>query len=122
MRMLNASRWTLLVTLLCAPAVAEAHAFLEHAEPKVGSTVDASPKEVKVFFTEEVEPAFSTLRVLDGGEHELDKKDTHVDGDNQKLLIVTVPPLPPGTYKVEWKVVASDTHHTQGSFTFTVKE
>ena len=111
----------LVVGLLAWPAVSEAHAFLEHAEPKVGSTVEVSPKEVKVYFTEEVEPAFSTLRVLDAGEHEMDKKDTHVDGDNPKLLIVSVPALPPGTYRVEWKVVASDTHHTKGSFSFTVK-
>lgn len=105
---------------LC-PTLADAHAFLDHAEPRVGSTVAESPKQVKVYFTEEVEPAFSTLRVLDSGDHEVDKKDTHIDPDNQKLLIVSVPPLTPGTYKVIWKVVASDTHHTQGSFSFTVQ-
>ncbi len=51
----------------------------------------------------------------------MDKKDTHVDPDHKELLIVSVSDLPAGQYKVAWSVVASDTHHTQGDFKFTVK-
>jgi hypothetical protein len=109
------------VVVLACPLVAGAHAFLDHADPKVGSTVDTPPKEIKAYFTEEVEPAFSTLRVLDDRGNEVDKKDTHLDPDDHKLLIVSLPELKPGTYKVEWKVVASDTHHTKGTFSFTFK-
>ena len=29
-------------------------------------------------------------------------------------------PLPPGVYTVNWHAVSVDTHHTQGSFNFTV--
>jgi copper resistance protein C len=29
--------------------------------------------------------------------------------------------LPPGNYKVFWKVLSVDTHHTEGSFGFEVK-
>lgn len=107
--------------LLACPVLASAHAFLDHADPKVGSTVETPPKEIHAYFTEEVEPAFSTLRVLDSDGNEIDKKDTHLDKDDHKLLIVSLPDLKPGTYKVEWKVVASDTHHTKGSFSFTFK-
>ena len=42
-----------------------AHAFLDHAEPKVGSTVANSPTELKIWFTQNLEPAFSTLEVQD---------------------------------------------------------
>ena len=100
--------------------VAQAHAFLDHAEPRVGSTVSDSPTEVKIWFTEEVEPAFSVIQVKDDKGSEVDSSDTHVDPSNQKLLIVSVPKLSPGKYSVTWKVVASDTHHTQGTFSFTV--
>jgi len=48
----------------CA-TLAEAHAFLDHAEPKVGSTVKGSPTEVKIWFTEELEGAFSKIEVFD---------------------------------------------------------
>jgi copper resistance protein C len=32
-----------------------------------------------------------------------------------------VKPLSAGEYKVHWQAVSVDTHHTQGSFQFTVK-
>ncbi len=96
------------------------HAFLDHALPAVGAKVAASPAEVKVWFTEEIEPAFSTIEVQDAAGKEVDKKDSHRDDKDHKLLIVSVGVLPAGTYKVTWQVVASDTHKTNGDFTFTV--
>ncbi len=38
--------------MLASVARLEAHAFLQQAEPGVGSTVQASPNEVKIRFTE----------------------------------------------------------------------
>ena len=44
-----------------------------------------------------------------------------VDAADKSLMTVSVPTLPPGTYKVVWSAVAVDTHHTTGTFTFTVQ-
>ena len=115
------SRIIILTSILFFQAIASAHAFLDHADPKVGSTVDQPPTEVKITFTEELEPAFSTITVSTSDDKQIDKKDTHLDDNDKKLLIVSLPTLPPGTYKVHWHVVASDTHTTQGDFKFTVK-
>lgn len=105
---------------MCAIAsTAWAHAFLDHASPAVGATVSA-PKEVSIWFTEQVEPAFSRIEVTDGAGNRVDEGGTHIDAANHELLHVAVRPLPPGTYKVTWHVVSVDTHHTQGDFTFTV--
>ncbi|HEX4350142.1 MAG TPA: copper homeostasis periplasmic binding protein CopC [Verrucomicrobiae bacterium] len=98
-----------------------AHAFLDHAEPKVGSAVANAPTEMKIWFTQELEPAFSFVQVSDAQGNEVDKKDTHLDSKDKSLLIVSLPPLPPGTYTVAWHVVSVDTHKTQGHFQFTVK-
>jgi copper resistance protein C len=98
----------------------EAHAFLERAEPAVGSTVQASPGQVRISFTEKIEPAFSTIQVLDASGKEVSKHDTRVDRSDEKLLRVTLPPLEAGTYKVVWRVVSVDTHVTKGDFTFRV--
>jgi methionine-rich copper-binding protein CopC len=103
------------------PAAVFAHAFLDHADPKVGSEVDAAPSEVKIYFTEEIEPAFSSIQVLDPNGKQIDKKDFHLDPKDKKLAIVSLPPLSAGKYKVVWQVVSADTHKTQGDFTFTVK-
>ncbi|HEX4112933.1 MAG TPA: copper homeostasis periplasmic binding protein CopC [Stellaceae bacterium] len=105
-------------TLLTA-GTAGAHAFLDHARPAVGATVPA-PREVSIWFTEEVEPAFSKIAVTDAAGARVDKSDTHSDQADAKVLHVSLKSLPPGTYKVSWQVVSVDTHRTHGDFSFTV--
>jgi methionine-rich copper-binding protein CopC len=52
------------VVLLCAmPTLAVAHAFLDHASPRVGNTVATAPNEVVLWFTQKLEPAFSSIEV-----------------------------------------------------------
>ena len=53
----------LLAGLLVVPAVVRAHAFLDHANPRVGSAVRTAPREVTLWFTQDLEPAFSTVEV-----------------------------------------------------------
>ena len=98
-----------------------AHAFLDHAEPKVGSTITNSPTEIKIWFTQDLEPAFSSVEVQDAQGQEVDKKDAHLDDKDKSLFIVSLPPLPNGTYTVIWHAVSVDTHRTQGRFEFTIK-
>jgi methionine-rich copper-binding protein CopC len=115
-------RWGLAVILFLAiQSQAWAHAFLDHAEPKVGGTVTSSPAVIKIWFTQELEPAFSTIEVQDAQGNEVDKKDTRLDDKDKTLLIVSLPPLPDSTYTVTWHVTSVDTHRTQGHFEFTVK-
>lgn len=115
-------RWTLVgVIFLALQSTAWAHAFLDHADPKVGSTVTNSPTEVKIWFTQELEPAFSSIEVKNAAGGEVDKKDVRLDDKDKTLLVVSLPQLPAGTYTVTWHVVSEDTHRTQGSFEFTVK-
>jgi methionine-rich copper-binding protein CopC len=115
-------RLSLMVVLFLAlESHAWAHAFLDHADPKVGSTVTGSPSEVKAWFTQELEPAFSSIQVSDAQGREVDRKDMHLDDKDKKLMIVSLPSLPAGTYTVNWQAVSVDTHHTQGHFEFTIK-
>jgi hypothetical protein len=98
----------------------EAHAFLKCAEPAVGSTVQTSPGEIRIWFTESIEAAFSSLQVFNDSGKEVDRHDVHVDSSDRALLRVSLPPVAAGTYKVVWRVVSVDTHVTNGSFTFRV--
>jgi methionine-rich copper-binding protein CopC len=43
--------------LFAGATVALAHAFLERADPRVGSTVRTPPAQVRLWFTEQLEPA-----------------------------------------------------------------
>jgi hypothetical protein len=101
--------------------LAQAHAFLDHADPKVGSTVQGSPSVVKIWFTEELEGAFSKIQVFDAKGAEVDRKDVKVDPANKSLMSVSVWQLPAGAYKVVWNAgCLCCGHHTTGAFTFEV--
>ncbi len=54
-----------IVALLFTVTSVWAHAFLDRAEPAVGSTVDAPLSEIKIWFTERLEPAFSQIQLFD---------------------------------------------------------
>src|SRR5262245_9827367 len=91
--------------------------YLDHASPRVGNTVAQSPREVALWFSEMIEPAFSTIEVRnEQGAAVLSGK---AAGGGPQLR-VPVKTLPPGTYKVIWRVLSVDTHRTQGDFTFRV--
>jgi methionine-rich copper-binding protein CopC len=109
-----------LVLPLVGVTLAGAHAFLERAEPRVGSTVRTPPAEVRLWFSERLEPAFSSVQVVDTTGHQVDKGDVQVDPAAPKQLRVALPPLPPGTYMVRWRVLSVDSHVTEGKFTFRV--
>ena len=110
-----------LVFLSILPAASWGHAFPDHSDPKVGSTVSGSPAQVRIWFDGDLEPAFSTLMVHNADGKMIDKRDSRVGPADPKLLQVSVPPLPPGTYLVIWNVVARDGHRTNGQFSFTIK-
>jgi methionine-rich copper-binding protein CopC len=98
-----------------------AHAFIDRAEPAVGSQIQVSPAQVKIWFTEKLEPALSKIQVFDSSGVEVDKREVKIDHSNAALLTVSLPELKPGKYKVVWRVVSVDTHTTMGNFEFEVK-
>ena len=117
---MNAARLLAAACIALAAAGAHAHAFLEHADPRVGSQVPAAPVEVKLWFTEPIEGAFSTLTVTDANGQRVDRADARVDASDKMLLRVSLQGLRPGAYTVHWRVVSIDTHVTQGEFVFRV--
>ena len=109
-----------LAVLLWGATSAGAHAFLDRADPRVGSTVRTPPAQVRLWFTESLEPQFSSVQVLNQGGQRVDKGESQVDLSNPAVLRISLPPLPPGTYKVIWRVLSVDSHVTEGDFTFRV--
>jgi copper resistance protein C len=103
--------------LLLATSGASAHAMLDHAEPRVGNKVATPPHEVTLWFTQNLEPAFSTITVTDSAGKRVDTGKTLVSGSR---MSVSLRPGGSGTYHVKWHVISVDTHATDGSFTFQV--
>ena len=97
-----------------------AHAHLDHSTPAAGSVAAPAPKEIALWFTEALEPKFSAIEVRNAKDEAMQADKATVDDDNRAVLRVALKPLPPGTYKVIWRVLSVDTHRTNGSFTFRV--
>jgi|ERR1700681_2743647 methionine-rich copper-binding protein CopC len=108
---------SMVALLPLAAADARAHAFLDHAEPRVGSTVPTAPRELSLSFTQDLEPAFSSAEVRDANGTRVDQGKAKVSGSVMRLGLK---PLSPGTYKVQWHALSVDTHTTEGSFSFRV--
>ena len=102
--------------VLMGSAAAHAHAYLDRANPRVGSTVRAAPREVTLWFSQKLEPSFSSAQVNDAAGARVDRG-ARVSG---MQIHVPVKSLPPGTYRVRWRVLSVDTHTTEGSFSFRV--
>ena len=110
-----------LVTCALTASVAAGHAVLQRAEPRLQSKLTRSPDEVKLYFSERLEPRYSSLRVLNDQGVQVDRRDSRVDRANPALLRATLPPLPAGTYKVVWRVLSIDADVTVGAFTFRIE-
>ena len=116
---------SVLSALICAgalwtPVAAFAHAHLDRSTPAAGATLKEAPPEVMLWFTEAVEPKFSTVEVRDAnGAAVQDGTASGVAGNTAQLRI-KLKPLAAGTYTVKWRVLSVDTHRSQGDFTFRV--
>src|SRR4051812_41606154 len=101
--------------LLLATNDATAHALLDRAEPRVGNKVAAAPREVTLWFTQKLEPAFSTITVTNSTGQRVDTGKTRVNGNQ---MAISLRAAGAGTYRVNWRVLSVDTHTTDGNFSF----
>jgi methionine-rich copper-binding protein CopC len=107
----------ILLLLLSPTGSARAHAFLDHAEPRVGNKVPAAPRQVTLWLTQKLEPAFSTITVTNSAGERVDTGKTRVSGEQMSISLRSGGA---GTYHVTWRVLSVDTHTTDGNFTFQV--
>jgi len=109
----------LAVIFLAGPAFA--HSKLESAIPAADVSVIASPKEIKLNFSEAIIAKFSGLELKDEGGHIVTTGDPVTDSKDPKQLVVPVSALlTPGRYTVNWHAVSEDTHKIKGDYSFRV--
>lgn len=100
---------------------AGAHAFLRQAVPPVGGIVSSAPAEIRLTFTEGVEPAFSRIELTTPEGKPIKTGPATVDPRDNTQLILQLPRLAPGRYRVKWRVVSVDTHPTEGDYVFEIR-
>ncbi|HTK05734.1 MAG TPA: CopD family protein [Ktedonobacteraceae bacterium] len=119
--------------LLFLPATASAHALLLRANPPLGAVLKDAPTQVRLWFSEDLNPAFTTAYVVDVNKYttqslndaslHVDKGDAHVAADDAKEIDLSLQThLPPAVYLVFYRAESSvDGHLQTDSFFFTIE-
>jgi len=91
------------------------------AAPEPNAVLERAPALVEIYFTEALEPSFSSIQVLNSAGNDVDNADSRVDAADPTRVVVTVRALPPGVYTVIWQALSTvDGHLTRGSYPFAV--
>lgn len=110
-----------LLALLALPGTAAAHALLQKTSPPPRAVLRDAPKLVELWFNERLEPAFSTVTLSRDGGSPLRTGRASVGGQDPRRLALPLPPLPPGSYTVRFRVLSVDGHLAEDSFDFVVR-
>lgn len=103
------------------PGTAFAHAELERTNPANSAVLPDAPKVVDLQFSEAVEVAFGSIRVIDSDGRRADIGDPfHPGGRSDEVDVRLRGGMHNGTYLVSWRVVSDDSHPVSGEFTFSV--
>ncbi len=125
--MSRAVKATAAVCAALAVSSAFAHPKLVSSTP-VDKSEGAAPARIELHFSEALVTQFSganlVMTAMPGmADHGAMKVAAKVSGaDDGKTMVVTpAQPLVPGSYRVDWRAVASDTHPVSGNVSFEVK-
>lgn len=107
------------VVVVLGVQVTSAHGYLIRAIPDDRAVLARPPARLQYWFSEPLEPKFSTLTVRDQAGNTL--ATGGIDADNSSLLTVRLPRLPDGAYIVDMRIAfASDGHVIAQSSVFFV--
>jgi copper transport protein len=120
-RLLVAALFAICLMLLF-PGISEAHAILLRSDPAKDAVLPVAPDQVRMWFSETLNPALSTAVVVNGANVHVDMGFAQVSTDDPTEMDVTLKPnLPPAVYVVVWRTDSNDDGHIlTGSFLFTV--
>jgi len=120
-------RTTVALASVLFSAAAIAHPQLLSSSPSDKAEVPA-PQKIELRFSEKLTTQFSGATLIMTGmpgmpNHGSMKVPARVSGseDPKSMIVTPIQTLAPGSYKVDWRAVSSDTHPINGSISFTVK-
>ncbi len=110
-----------LIVLALGSGVGLAHSNLERSDPPAGAILRQAPAEVRLWFSEDLEPRFSRAVVYDES-RQVVSTDSGVATSDPRLLVVDLGPgLTTGWYVVSWQAQARvDGHLTRGVVAFGI--
>ena len=100
---------------------AAAHPSIAISTPKNGEALVTAPREMRITFSEPVEAAFTSVRLIDSSGKDIGGEQTRADPADPKTVVVGLPALSTGAYRARWSVLGRDGHRVKGELTFSVK-
>lgn len=102
--------------------IAQAHSRLVKSDPTARAVLAAAPKEVRLWFNEQVEPAFAKIWIAPT-EGEPIPLQSRGDASDKHLLVATLPPsVPEGPVVIGFHVLSVDGHTIEDKLVFTIKK
>lgn len=109
----------LLACLLTLSTGAQAHALLKMQEPQANAVIK-TPAEIRLAFSEPIEPDFSSIKVLDESGKRVALITMKTLPESTLAMHAGLPALAAGHYTVVWAVLARDGHRSTGTYRFSV--
>jgi copper transport protein len=107
-------------TLLARAPAAQAHAALLRTVPEASRVLNTSPGQVRLLYSEAVEPRFAIVSVTDAQGHSVTAGTPHHPRGARDELDIALRRPGQGWYLVFWRVISADGHPVRGAFTFAV--
>jgi hypothetical protein len=109
------------VAALALPERVDAHALLVKSSPPRRAVLRESPKQVELWFSERLEPAYATATLATRGGEPVSVERARVREDDPRRLALPLPALAPGDYVVRFRVLSVDGHVAEDSVAFSVR-
>jgi copper resistance protein C len=100
---------------------AAAHAALVRSSPPAGAVLKQAPKEIRLTFSEKLEPRFSTITLTRNDGEAVQTGAAAGDPQKGTDLVLALTGLQPGKYQVKWQVTSVDTHRVNGGYGFEIR-
>ena len=118
--------WAALIILTLIPIQVQAHARLVRSNPSDQAVLTSTPKQIELWFNELLEEKFNSVELFTAESAQSKERVNQADGTpkidrkDRTHMIVTLKPLSPGEYVVEWRVLSRDGHSAPGRIRFRV--
>jgi len=104
------------LTVFVAAQPAAAHSELRSSVPAVGAVLDCAPAQIELQFNEGVLLTALRLHRVDGAEIDLPRREIR----EAALQTIELPPLEPGAFLADWRIISPDGHDLGGTIPFSV--
>jgi len=110
-------RFVLFAMLLGAVGSAAGHSELRRSVPAASAVLEQPPDRIELYFNERVQLTALRLHRVGGEEIALPRRSIRQTTSE----MIALPPLAPGEYRAEWRIISADGHPAGGAIPFRIE-